>query len=135
MSDTLFGIDWKMNKGLSAFSGGWSPEQETRLYEKLDNGYKLTVSGEHQGQPYEWHYTAFYDGKTHAVSGRSDANGIVIYKLNDKETAGFFSLNSLPVGAYKRTVNDDGTSLQVEAAGKRTDGSAYYDVVTYKKGS
>src|SRR5215469_1425114 len=90
MADPLFGKTWNMNPGTSLFSTSFKPAQETRLYEELPNGYKLTVSGNHQGTPYSWNYTAYYDGKKHPVHGRPDVNGIKIYKLDEHNTVGFF---------------------------------------------
>jgi hypothetical protein len=40
------------------------PATETRRYEQVGDGYKLTVSGTRDGKPYSWSYTAQYDGKS-----------------------------------------------------------------------
>jgi hypothetical protein len=132
MSKGLFGKTWKLDQGPSIFTVGFNPTSETRLYEKLDNGYKLTVSGTEGGKPYSWNYTAFYDGKRHPVTGRSDVDSIEIYELSEYRTAGFFYLGDQPAGAYNRKVEASASELVVEAAGRRPGGGAYYDVINYK---
>jgi hypothetical protein len=134
MADPLFGKTWKMVPAASIFSAGFTPSQETRLYEDRPNGYKLTVSGVHNGANYSWSYEAYHDGKSYPVTGRSDVDAITIYKLSDKFTCGFFTVgpNQSPGGPYARKVSASGDSLTVESAGRRTDGTPFYDVITYE---
>jgi hypothetical protein len=89
-TDPLFGKTWNMQPQASVFSAGFNPANETRLYEQRENGYKLTVSGTHNNQPYQWSYEAYYDGNPYPVVGRTDVDAITICKLNDSETGGFF---------------------------------------------
>ena len=131
--DALYDTKWTLNKGSSIFSTGWSPDTETRLYEEVPGGYKLTVSGSHKGKPYSWNYTAKYDGKDHPVHGRPDANAIEAYKVNDRITIGFFKKNAVPAGPYARKLSEDGKTLTVQTVGRRDDGSVYFDVVEYEK--
>lgn len=67
------------------------------------------------------------------MTGRSDINAIQAYKVSDQITLGFFKQNGIDGGAYARTLSADGNSLKVIAAGKRPDGSAYFDVLNYHK--
>ncbi|WP_395459818.1 hypothetical protein ACHMW5_35940 (plasmid) [Azospirillum melinis] len=131
MGDPLFGKTWKMNPSASMFSTNFTPESETRLYEEIDGGYKLTVSGNHNGTPYSWNYTALYDGKPHKVNGRKDVDSITIYKVNDRITIGFFEQDRLPGGPYARRISEDGSKLLVEAAGRHPDGTPFYDMIEY----
>jgi hypothetical protein len=134
MSDRLFDKKWKMKKNLSKFSTARVPETETRLYEKVGDGYKLTVSGTHDGKKYEWGYTAQYDGKPHPVYGRDDVNAIEAYRVNDYITIGFFTQNDMPGGPYTRKLSKDGRSLTVQAAGRNADGTPFFDVIQYEIG-
>lgn len=129
--DPLFEKKWTSNISKSKFSTTWKPNSETRLYEKLDNGYKLTVSGENNGKKYEWGYTAHYDDKKYPVHGREDVNGIKIYEINDKITVGFFFSDDSPGGPYARFVSEDGKRLTVQTVG-RHDGQVYFDVIEYE---
>lgn len=131
-SDPLYGKVWKMDPEASQFSTAFAPSEETRAYEEVGNGYKLTVTGVHEGKEYSWHYTAQYDGKPHPVYGREDVDSIIIYKLDDRHTAGFFRKGLMPGGPYARGVSDDGQALTVEAAGRHTDGAPFYDVIEYR---
>ena len=132
MADPLFGKDWKMNSGLSVLGiGSLSPDHETRRYEEIANGYKLTVTGAHKGQPYSWGYTAIYDGQNHPVYGRDDVDSIVAYRLNEYITLGFFFKNNLEGGAYKRTTTTEGNQLTVVASGRNARGAPYFDVIHY----
>lgn len=134
MSDPLFGKTWKVDPGKSSFSTDWTPDSETRVYEEAAGGYRLTVSGTRSGEPYSWSYTAQYDGKDHAVSGREDADSIEAYRVNDRITIGVFKKGVTAVGLYYRKVSDDGTTLVVEAAGRRADGTPYFDTIEYRAG-
>lgn len=129
--DLLFGKKWTSNIEKSTFSTNWKPETETRLYEQLENGYKLTVSGTSNNKPYEWGYTAYYDEKSHPVYGREDVNSIEIYKVNDRITVGFFASSDGPGGPYGRFVSEDGKTLTVQTVG-RHNGQVYFDVLHYE---
>jgi len=132
-TNPLFGVEWGMAKAESLFSSSFSPEGETRLYEGVPGGYRLSVKGTHNGKPYSWGYTAIYDGKDHPVWGRPDADSIEAYRINDRITIGFFKKNGVPCGPYTRKVSADGKSLQVQTVGRNADGSVYFDVIEYKR--
>jgi hypothetical protein len=131
-NDLLFSKTWKANVEKSLFSTNWTPDSETRLYEKLDNGYTLTVSGNHAGKLYKWGYTAFYDGKPHAVYGRKDVDNIVAYRVTDLITIGFFNKGEGPGGPYARFVSEDGKTLTVQTVGRHENGEVYFDVIHYE---
>lgn len=96
------------------------------------NGYKLTVTGTRDGQPYAWNYTALYDGKPHPVQGRLDVDAITAYRINDKITVGFFTKSGLAGGPYSRFVADDGRSLTVWAGGRNANAAPYFGVLHYQ---
>jgi hypothetical protein len=129
---SLFGKEWTLDSGRSLFSSAFQPATETRHYEQVGDGYKLTVSGMHNGHPYEWGYTAQYDGSDHPVYGRADVDAIEAYRINDLITIGFFKKAGVLGGAYARFVGEDDKSLTVQASGKQEDGTVYYDVIIYK---
>ncbi len=135
MSENLFGKKWTMGRALSSFSVGWNPDAEQRLYEPVGDGYKLTVTGTANGKPYEWGYTAQYDGRDHAVHGRADADSIEAHFVNDRITIGTFKKAGRPIAFYKRTVSLDGRSLLVEMGGRSPDGGTYYHIVGYQVNS
>lgn len=128
----LFGVIWKMVTAKSKFNSEWTPESETRLYEEIPGGYKLTVAGSAKGDEYSWGYTALYDGLDHHVYGRKDVDAIEAYRIDDRITIGFFKKNALAGGAYSRKLSADGKTLQVLASGRNSEGAAYFDVVEYE---
>lgn len=132
MSDLLFGKAWKMSPDRSTFSTSFAPTEETRTYDEVDNGYKLTVTGVHDGKEYSWNYTAKYDGEPHPVYGRDDVDSITIHRISDRVTVGFFKQGLVPGGPYARFVSEDGQALTVEAAGRHPDGTPFYDVIEYQ---
>jgi hypothetical protein len=132
MNDPVYGKTWKMNKGQSVLTASSTPTAETRLYEKVVGGYKLTVSGMHDGQPYEWGYTAQYEGKPSPVYGRSDVDAIEKHQVSNLITIGSFTNKGRIVGAYRRATSIDGKTLTVVASGRRQDGTTYFDVIKYK---
>lgn len=133
-NDPLFNVNWTLDSEKSLFNEQWAPNTENRVYTPVgDNGYTLKVSGVHKGKPYEWGYTAQYDGKDHTVYGRDDVDTIEAYRINDRITVGFFKKGNVPAGPYKRKLSEDGKSLEVETVGRRPDGTFYYDVISYTK--
>jgi hypothetical protein len=131
-NNPLFDVNWSLESSRSKFSvAGWNPAHETRLYEEVRGGYKLTVKGTNQGTPYQWGYTALYDGKDHPVHGRPDIDSIEAYRVNDRITIGFFKKDGAEVAMYKRGLLSE-KSLQVVASGLDEKGAAYFDVVEYK---
>lgn len=137
MADALFGKSWQMDGGTSIFSSYYVPSTEIRLYEERENGYKLTVSGTSNGNSYEWGYEAYHDGKSYPVHGRQDVSTITIYRISDTITVGFFEKEvspgvMMPGGPYARKLSADGTSLEVQAAGRNADGTAFFDVINYR---
>jgi hypothetical protein len=132
MPDPLFGRDWRLDRGRSDLSvTSFNPTQETRRYEEIQNGYKLTVTGTSGGRNYSWNYTALYDGQPHPVQGRDDVDAITAYRINDRITVGFFTKNAVAGGAYARFVSADGKHLTVTAGGKNANGEPYFDVLHY----
>jgi hypothetical protein len=132
--DPLFNVNWTMDPGNSLFNEQWKPDTETRLYKRVGKtGYKLQVSGTYKGKPYEWGYTANYDGKDYPVYGRDDVDAIEAYRINSRITVGFFKKNGMPGGPYKRKLSADGKTLEVETVGRRPDGTFYLDVIQYNK--
>ena len=93
MADPLFGKLWRMDLGKSAFSTSFKPNAETRLYELVPGGYKLTVNGSFAGKDYSWNYTALYDGKPHPVYGRPDVDAITIYRISEADWTEFLKQN------------------------------------------
>jgi len=132
MRDPVFGKTWKLHKGQSHFGSAFTPATETRHYEKIADGYKLTVTGTYNGQPYEWGYTAQYDGKSSPVHGRADVDAIVKHQVTDQITVGSFTKKGKIVAAYRRDTSKDGKTLTVVASGYRPDGTTYFDVLRYK---
>jgi hypothetical protein len=132
MSDPVFGKTWKINKNGSSFAGTGAPATETRYYEKVGEGYKLTVRGSRDGQPYEWGYTVGVDGLPCPVHGRSDVDAIKKHRVNDLITVGSFTNKGEIVASYRREVSPDGDALTVVAAGNLNGGVAYFDVMRYE---
>jgi hypothetical protein len=52
MGDPLLGGTWTMKPDRSLLSAPVKPTNETREYEQVGDGYKLTVSGVHNGESY-----------------------------------------------------------------------------------
>jgi hypothetical protein len=131
--DPLFDVEWNLDNNQSSYSAELSPDSETRNYEEIPGGYKLTVTGTQSGESYTWGYTALYDGKDHPIHGRSDSDAIEAYRLSDRVTIGFFKKDGEIGPLYRRNVSADGTTLEVLMAGRNADNSAYYDVIIYQK--
>ena len=128
MALNIFGKEWKLDAGKTTFTSTFKPNQETRKYDELQNGYTLTVKGTNQGKPYQWSYTAYYDGKPHAVTGRDDVDSIIIYTYGNGLTGGWFLKDGKTVAAYQR---GGSLALEVTAGGLRPDGSVYFDTIQY----
>jgi hypothetical protein len=132
MSDPVFGKNWKINTQKSTVTTSSPVTDETRRYEEFAPGYRLTVSGSRDGQPYEWGYTVGEDGIRCPVHGRSDVDTIEKHRINDFITVGSFTKNGRVVASYRREVEPDGTALTVVASGRSDNGAPYFDVLRYE---
>jgi len=132
MSDPVFSKKWKINKSDSVFSGSQVPATETRIYEKVGAGYKLTVLGTCGGETYEWGYTVGEDGVPCPVHGRSDVDAIQKHRVTDFITIGSFTKGGEIVASYRREVSPDGHALTVVAAGNAPGSLTYFDVIRYE---
>lgn len=131
-NDLIFDVSWTIDKEASKFSALWKPDTETRHYEPIGhNGYRLTVVGIHNGKPYRWGYTTFYDGHDHPVLGRDDVDSIETYRVNEKISIGFFKKDGILCGPDARKVSKDGKSLTIQTI-RRNGGNVYFDVIEYK---
>lgn len=131
MSDPVFGKAWTIDTAQSVLSGS-TPTAETRLYEEVGSGYKLSVAGARDGQNYSWGYTVGTDGTRSPVHGRSDVDCIEKHRVNDFITIGSFTKNGQIVASYRREVSPDGAALTVIASGCLHEGATYFDVIRYK---
>ena len=131
MSDPVFGRAWRINREESVFAGSPAPAVETRIYEKVGEGYKLTVCGSRDGEAYEWGYTVGEDGVSCPVHGRSDVDAIEKHRVTDFITIGSFTKRGEIVASYRREVSPDGQDLTVVAAGSLEGGATYFDVLRY----
>lgn len=132
MNNKLFNKDWKADVKASSFTSTKKLTKEKRLYERIENGYKLTVSGTNpDGTVYEWGYTALKDGEKFPVYGREDVDSIIAHKVTEEITIGDFYKDGNLVGAYQRNMSKDGKSLTVIFAGVDKDTKPYFDVIKY----
>ena len=131
MNDPVFGKAWTIDAEKSILSAE-PPTSETRVYEEVGSGYKLSVAGARDGQSYSWGYTVGTDGTRSPVHGRSDVDCIEKHRVNDFITIGSFTKNGQIVASYRREVSPDGTALTVIASGCLQDGETYFDVIRYK---
>ena len=134
MADPLFGKNWILNLRAFEFPSSHlvGDGGETRRYDEVPNGYRLTVNGTRNRQSYSWGYTALYDGQPHPVTGRDDIDSIVAYRVNELITIGFFSKGGDDRGvAYQRILSSGGDHLKIIASGREANGSPYFDVLQY----
>ena len=131
MNDKLFDKTWNINTDASLLSTDWKPNNEIRNYERIGDGYKVTVQGSSAGTEYEWTYTAEKDGVPVKVIGREDVDSIVAYKVTDEITIGDFYKAGRIVAGYQRKLSADGNKLTVITSGISSKGSPYFDVLEY----
>ncbi len=131
-NDSISDVSWTIDNDASIFSALWKPDAEIRHYESIgQDGYRLTVSGTHNGKSYRWGYTAFYDGHDHPVLGRDDVDSISCYRVNDNISIGFFKKDGIFCGPDARKISKDGKTLTIQTV-RRNNGNVYFDVIEYK---
>jgi len=131
MNELLFNRTWNANVEASLFSTDWHPTSEERLYERVGDGYKLTVKGSSNGKNYEWGYTALKAGEPFPVYGREDVDSIIAHKVTEEITIGDFLKDGRIVAAYQRNMSKDGATLTVTVSGIGVDAKPYFDVIEY----
>lgn len=132
MNTELFNKNWRAKVEKSVFVATTTPSSEKRLYEKVEDGYKLTVNGINpDGTEYEWGYTALRDGETFPIYGREDADSIIAHKVTEEITIGDFLKDGQIVAIYKRKLSEDGKSLTVIFSGIDKENKPYFNVIEY----
>ena len=125
MNELLFNRKWNANVDALAAAS------DERVYERVGDGYRLTVKGTSEGKEFEWGYTAPKDGELFPVHGREDVDSIIAHTVTEDITIGEFHKDGEIVAAYRRGLEKDGNTLIVTVSGIGVDGKPYFNVIRY----
>jgi hypothetical protein len=134
-SDPVIG-SWKLNLMKSKYDPGPAPKSQTRTYERVRNGVKVTVEGvDGFNNPIKYGYTANYDGKDYPITGIGVPGGADVVVFTRVDIA--FTVEETLKQAGKviitarRVVSQNGKVLTFNTKG--TPGQPFSNVTVYEK--
>jgi len=134
-SDPVIGT-WKINLMKSKYDPGPPPKSQTRTYEAVRNGVKVTVEGvDGFNNPIKYGYTANYDGKDYPMTGTGVPGGADVVAFRRVDIA--FTVEETLKQAGKviitarRVVSQNGKILTFNTKG--TPGQPFNNVTVYDK--
>lgn len=125
---------WKLNLEKSRYVPGPSPGSQIRVYEAHPEGIKVTITTvDAEGRKTSVEHPVNYDGKEHPLSGPSQANAIVLVKIDDYTSEAPIKHASGILGTNRRTVSSDGQTMTISYQGTDSRGGAVKNKAVYGK--
>ena len=124
---------WKLNVAMSKINSSPPPKSEIATFTAQENGLKLVVDiVESDGKAVNVTYAAKFDGKDYSVSGITDADTIVIKRVDANTFSELFKKAGKEVGSASLVVSKDGKTLtriskEKNAKGQEVTNTAVYD--------
>jgi hypothetical protein len=122
-ADPILGT-WTLNVAKSHFTPGPAPKSQTRTYAATADGTNLKVSGvTADGSAISQEAIFKYDGKTYAMSGSPDYDGLALKRVNGSTVKSKMMKGDKQVGTTVRIISAHGkvmtlTTKITDAAGK-----------------
>ncbi|PWU05704.1 MAG: hypothetical protein C5B51_13900 [Terriglobia bacterium] len=126
---------WKLNIAKSKFSPGPAFQSETRTYEAVPEGVKVTIrTVDAEGKAVVSEYPANYDGKFYPVTGSGGpADAIALKKINENTAESTLMHGSYVVATARRVVSDDGKRMTITYKGTDPIGRVVDYTLVYEK--
>lgn len=133
-ADPLIGT-WKLNPGMSKFSGPMRPTSTTVTYAAAGEGLKVTVDAEMADGARHWEYTVSFDGKEMPVTGNPDADSVSTKRISPTTTESIFNKGGKAATTNRRVVSADGKTLTITIKGTSAKGEAIDNTLVFEKQS
>lgn len=131
-ADLILGT-WHLDIAKSKYSPGRGPKSETRTYEAVREGVKVTITRiEADGRSTLIQYTAAYDRVEYPVSGSREVDTIALEKGNAYTAEATLRHGGKEIGRARREVSKAGTTLTIGYQGIDSRGS-FNNVAVYEK--
>ena len=125
---------WKLNIAKSKFDPGPPPRSQTRTYEALPGGMKVTLrTVTAGGDSTVIELPQNLDGKDYPVMGPGPADAIVMTKIDDQTAGAILKHGDTTVGESRRIVSADGKTLTVTYKGTDPEGLMVNNTAVYDR--
>jgi len=112
-ADPVLGT-WKLNLPKSHYLPGPAPRSQTRIYVETPQGIKVTIKTVHDdGHTTTVEHPVNYDGKEYPFAGSSQANAIVLVKIDDYTSEATMKHANKIIGTNRRTVSQDRKTMTI----------------------
>ena len=124
---------WELNVAKSKYNPGPAPKSQTRIYEALPEGMKVTIKTVNaDGKSTVVEHPANYDGKDYPITGSTQADVIALKQLDPYTSEAILKHADRVLATARRVVSTDGKSLTVtyqgtDSRGRKVDLLAVYE--------
>src|SRR5450755_2038774 len=116
-ADPVIGT-WKLNLAKSKFNPGPAPKSQTRIYEALPEGVRVTIiTTNAAGQASSMELPANVDGKDYPIMAPGPADAIVLTKIASLTAEAILKHGTVVVGTALRVMSKDGKTMTVTYKG------------------
>jgi hypothetical protein len=131
--DPLLGA-WRFNAAKSRYTPGPPLRSSIIRREPVPNGLHYTNDGvDGQGKAFHTEYTAYFDGKDHAISGDADRGSIALYRV-DSRLVDTVNRKDGKISARGRwMVSPDGKVMTMIIQGPPDQSPVRYNVMVYDR--
>ena len=131
-ADPVLGT-WELNVAKSKYNPGPAPKSQTRIYEALPEGMKVTIKTVNaDGQSTVVEHPANFDGKDYPITGSTQADVIALKQIDTHTSEAILKHASQILATSRRVVSKDGKSMTVtyqgiDSRGRKVDSMAVYE--------
>jgi hypothetical protein len=131
-ADPVIGT-WELNVAKSKYNPGPAPKSQTRIYEALPEGMKVTIKTvSADGQTTVVEHPANFDGKDYPITGSTQADVIALKQIDTYTSEAILKHASHVLATSRRVVSKDGKSMTityegVDSRGRKVDSMAVYE--------
>ncbi|HEY5491672.1 MAG TPA: hypothetical protein VIK25_10825 [Gemmatimonadaceae bacterium] len=124
--------EWELDVGHSTYRPGPAPKSSWRRYVYIENGYTFLSRGvDAQGKHVSTNFTVHFDGKYAPMTGSSDADSIMVRRVDDRTVESTQKKGGKVVIHTQRVTSRDGTSMTSTSWGTNAAGKEYKNVEVF----
>jgi hypothetical protein len=125
---------WVLNVAKSTYSPGPGPKSSTRTYTAVENGYTFSSKGvDAAGKPTAATFTVHFDGKYAPMTGNSDADAIMVKRIDANTIESTQKRGGKVVIHTTRVIAADGKTMTGTSWGTNAAGKEYKNVELFDK--
>ena len=125
---------WRLNVQKSRYSPGPAPKSQVRTYKAHDGGVQVTIKTvDAEGKTTTVEHPLNYDGKARALTGSSEADAILLEKIDDYTSEAVLKHATTIIGRNRRVVSKDGKTLTITYEGTNQWSQPVKNVAVYDR--